>query len=79
MRLRWIAAALTLSVASPAAAQEWENFLFPEDGFEANFPGQPEVEETTWISQMDYELPARIYRASRGDSRYSVTVNVAAR
>ena len=69
----WIAAVLVLSLASPAAAQEWENFLFPEDGFEANFPGPPEVEETTWISQLDYELPARIYRASRGDARYSVT------
>lgn len=63
-----------LSLTSPALAQEWDNFKFPEDGFEANFPGQPQMEETTWISQLDYELPARMYRASRGDSQYAVTV-----
>ena len=70
----WIAAALVLSLTSPAVAQEWENFGFPEDGFEANFPGRPQLEETTWTSQYDYELPARVYRASLGDAQYSATV-----
>ena len=36
----WIAAALTLALVTPAFAQEeWDNFKFPEDGFEVNFPG----------------------------------------
>ena len=39
-----------------------------------NFPGQPEVRETTWTSQMDYILPARVYSAGRGSEHYSVTV-----
>ena len=43
--LPWIAAALVLSLGTPAFAQEeWDNFKFPEDGFEVNFPGKPTVE-----------------------------------
>ena len=71
---RWIAAALVLLLAPPASAQVWDNFIFIEDGFEANFPGRPQIEQTTWISQYEYTLPARVYRASRGDERYSATV-----
>ena len=70
----WIAAALVLSLVTPALAQEWEDFVFVEDGFKVNFPGRPQVENTTWISQYRYTLPARIYRASRGAERYSATV-----
>ena len=75
MRLtHWMAAALVLSLTTPALAQEWDNFVFAEDGFSVNFPGRPQVENTTWISQYRYELPARVYSASRGSGRYSVTV-----
>ena len=70
----WIAAALVLSLTAPASGQEWDNFVFVEDGFQVNFPGRPQVENTTWTSQYRYTLPARVYRASRGAERYSVTV-----
>ena len=75
MRLtRWIAAALVLLLTPPALAQEWDNFLFIEDRFEVNFPGRPQTEEMVWMSQYGYELPARVYRASRRSERYSATV-----
>ena len=70
----WIAAALVLSLTTPALAQEWDEFVFVEDGFTVNFPGRPQVENTTWTSQYRYTLPARVYRASRGAERYLVTV-----
>jgi hypothetical protein len=69
----WIAAALVLAFTTPAPAQEWDEHVFVEDGFKVNFPGKPQVETTTWTSQYRYTLPARIYRASRGAERYSVT------
>ena len=69
-----MSALLVLGLATPAVAQDWTEFASPEDGFKLNFPGQPQVEETTWISEYDYELPARIYRAERGPERYSMTV-----
>jgi len=71
----WIAVALVLSVVTPALAQEdWDNFKFPEDGFEVNFPGKPQVQATTYMSQYRYQLPSKIYTASHGAERYSVTV-----
>ena len=73
--ISWMAAAVALSLATPVFAQEdWDNFKFPEDGFEVNFPGKPKVENTTWMSQYRYNLPAKIYSATRGRERYSVTV-----
>ena len=71
----WMAAALVLSLATPVLAQEeWDNFKFPEDGFEVNFPGKPAVQNTTWMSQYRYSLPAKVYTASHGKEKYSVTV-----
>ena len=71
----WIAAALTLALATPALAQEeWDNLKFPEDGFEVNFPGKPQIQNTTYTSQYRYQLPAKVYTASHGRERYSVTV-----
>lgn len=66
--------ALPLLLARPAAAQEWEVYTSIQDGFSVNFPGQPKIEETTWTSQMDYTLPARVYTVEKGRERYSVTV-----
>ena len=63
-----------LSVSGPAAAQQWTEYVNTQDGFKVNFPGQPTVTETTWQSQLDYVLPARVYSADRGHEHYSVTV-----
>src|SRR5262249_55047279 len=63
--ISWLAAAVALSLATPVLAQEeWDNFKFPEDGFEVNFPGKPQVQTTTWMSQYRYNLPAKIYSAT---------------
>jgi hypothetical protein len=69
-----IAAALVLSPVAPVFAQEWDEFVFVDDGFKVNFPGPPRMENTTWESQYRYTLPARVYSASRGAERYLVTV-----
>ena len=66
--------ALTLSLSVPAFAQEWAQFQSLEDGFSVDFPGQPNVEETTFVSEFAYTLPARVYSAERGRERYSITV-----
>ena len=44
------------------------------DGFQALFPGQPRVTDTTWKSQAGFNLPARVYTLERGREKYSVTV-----
>jgi hypothetical protein len=69
-----IAATLLLSLSSPASAQEWIEYVSKEDRFTVNFPGQPTVTRTTYMSQYGAELPARVYSVDNGKSRYSLTV-----
>jgi hypothetical protein len=75
MRLRALAAvAVVLSVCAATSAQEWIEFVSKEDRFSANFPGPPQIRETTYKSQFGADLPARVYSASLGPSRFSLTV-----
>jgi hypothetical protein len=64
----------SLSMCATSFAQEWTEYVNTRDGFKVNFPGQPKVTETTWKSQLDYTLPARVYSADKGRERYSLTV-----
>src|SRR6266576_3661248 len=69
-----VSAALALSISAPLFAQEWIEFASREDRFTCNFPSQPKVTETTFRSEHGADLPARVYNAVQGQSRYSVTV-----
>ena len=74
MRRTAVVLALVLSVAGPAAAQEWDLYTNIQDGFKINFPGTPRITESTFTTALDYRLPARVYSANRGQERYTVTV-----
>ena len=74
MRMTALVFVLFLLVSGSAFAQEWKEYLNTEDGFRVNFPGQPTVTETTWQTQLDYILPARVFSADRGSEHYSLTV-----
>jgi hypothetical protein len=69
-----ISMAVVLSVGAPVFAQEWVEFASREDRFTCLFPTQPAIMETTYLSQHEANLPARVYSAAQGQSRYSVTV-----
>jgi hypothetical protein len=69
-----IAMAVALAVAAPIFAQEWVEFASREDRFTCLFPTQPTVTQTTYLSQHEANLPARIYTMTQGQSKYSVTV-----
>jgi hypothetical protein len=66
-------AAATLS-AAPSYAQEWIQFVSKADLFGVNFPSEPKTQETKFATEFDITLPARVYSADAGASRYSVTV-----
>ena len=75
MRVTPLAAAiLTVTLSGSVLAQEWVEFTSKEDRFTGNFPSRPEVKQTTYQSQYGASLPARVYTAVQGPSRYSVTV-----
>ncbi len=69
-----ISAALVLSISGPSFAQEWIEFASQEDRFTCNFPAEPKVTKTTYRSEFGADLPARLYSATQGQSRYSVMV-----
>lgn len=74
MRVTASILALVLCAAGPAFAQDWELYTNNEDGFKVDFPGTPRVARTTFKSEYGAELPARVYTATRGSEKYSVTV-----
>ena len=75
MRLnRLVPAAFVLFVSGPAFAQDWIEYTSKADFFTVNFPSEPKVQETTYRSEYGYDLPARVYSAEAGQSRYSATV-----
>jgi hypothetical protein len=65
---------LAFLIPVPGFAQEWTEFASVEDRFTCNFPGEPDIIETTYQSEYGAVLPARIYSAVQGQSRYSVKV-----
>jgi hypothetical protein len=72
MQLRLISIALVLP--GVLFAQEWIEYANRADRFTCNFPSSPKVTETTYRSEHGAELPARVYSASEGQNKYSVTV-----
>jgi hypothetical protein len=74
MRLKVVVFGLLLLIPRTAVGQEWDEYTSLQDGFRLNFPGKPTVTETTWTSQLNYVLPARMYSATKDRERYSVTV-----
>lgn len=63
-----------LALAAPLFAQEWVEFASRDDRFTCLFPTQPKVTNTTYLSQHEAALPARIYTSEQGRSKYVVTV-----
>jgi hypothetical protein len=73
-----VAAAITglcaLLLASPAAAQEWVEYVNRIDRFAVPAPGQPAVETIVWQSEYGATFPGRVYEWREGRNRYSLTV-----
>jgi len=70
----WLSSALVLALSGTSFAQDWNEFSSRDDRFTIIFPGQPEISDTTWVSQYGAILPARIYNGKQGAGRYTVTV-----
>ena len=66
--------AVTLAVAMPLSAQDWQTTTVTEDGFRANFPGEPTVESISYETEFHLSLPAHVYRAADALGKYSTTV-----
>ena len=68
------AAAFVLIVAPTAFAQAFIQYSSREDFFAASFPGEPNVRTTTWMTEHEINLPARVYSVDNARGRFSMTV-----
>ena len=69
-----VAAFVLMSMGGATFAQEWTEFVSKEDLFSTNFPGTPQITQSTYRSEFGADLPSHVYSASLGPSRFSVTV-----
>lgn len=75
MRLiSFMTAALILFMPGSSFAQEWIQYASKADLFGVNFPVEPKVQDISYGTEFEIKLPAHVYSAESGASRYSVTV-----
>lgn len=60
--------------STTSVAQEWIEYINREARFMVNFPGAPEVTETTHLSAFEVTYPAKVFAVQNARGRYSVTV-----
>ena len=63
-----------LAVAGPAAAQNWQEYSYPDYSFRVSFPADPQIETTTYQITDDRAVDARVYAVHRKDAEFKVTV-----
>jgi len=75
VQISFAAAVAVVALESvPAQSQDWSQYLAFDDAFSINFPGEPHVRETTYATEYELDLPARVYTAEDDFGVYSVTV-----
>lgn len=73
-RISLATVALILLVSGTSFAQAWIQYTSLADSFGVNFPGEPRVQDITYLTEHRITLPGRVYSVENGRGRYSVTV-----
>ena len=71
---RIIQLAFLVAAAGSVSAQDWATFKFIDDGFRANFPGEPTMEPISYDTEFGMQFPGLIYHAADALGEYSTTV-----
>ena len=66
-------------LSSPAAAQSWKEYSYPDFFFSITFPADPQIETTTYPVADDRLVEARVYSVRRDSGMFKVTVAELAR
>jgi hypothetical protein len=61
-------------LASPAVAQSWEEYSYPDYAFSVDFPAKPLIENRTHQVADNRFVPARVYSVRRNSSDLKVTI-----
>jgi YD repeat-containing protein len=72
---RYICLTLAMLISGGALhAQIWQEYISRSNRFIVNFPGEPEVTDIMYTSELDTPIPARVYSVDNEAGRYSMTV-----
>src|SRR5215475_8229658 len=75
LTMRLIALILVAFVISgPTAAQNWQEYSYPDYAFSVDFPAQPLVENRTYQIADNRSVPARVYSVRQNSSELKVTI-----
>jgi hypothetical protein len=73
--MRLIVFALAAFVASsPALAQSWKEYSYPDYAFTVAFPADPRVETTVYQGADGHPVPARVYSVREDNGVFKMTV-----
>jgi hypothetical protein len=72
--MRLYALILAAFVASPAAAQSWQEYSYPDYAFTVSFPAEPKIETTTYQTADGRAVEARVYSTARDNGVFKMTV-----
>src|SRR5215471_8726892 len=64
----------TFVATSPALAQGWQEYAYPDYAFSVAFPANPQVETTTYHVADNRTVPARLYSVRQGNVVFKMTV-----
>jgi hypothetical protein len=59
---------------SPAVAQNWQEYSYPDYSFRVTFPGDPQIETTTYRLADNRKVEAHVYSVRRDNAEFKVTV-----
>src|SRR6266436_4963100 len=63
-----------IAASTPAGAQDWKEYEYPNEGFKAAFPAEPKVETTSYQAPGRRMVEARVYFVVQEGGKFKVTV-----
>jgi hypothetical protein len=69
-----LAACAAVAASSPAAAQGWKEYSYPDYAFTVSFPAEPKVETTIYQAADGRPASAKVYSAAKDDAVFKMTV-----
>jgi hypothetical protein len=73
--MRMIAFVLAATaISNAAAAQNWQEYSYPEYAFTVAFPAKPQMETTTYQAANGRSVAAHVYSVRQNNELFKITV-----
>jgi hypothetical protein len=65
---------VTFVISGPTAAQNWQEYSYPDYAFTVTFPADPKIETMTYEVADGRSVPARVYSVRQDKGEFKMTV-----